>query len=129
MPFSAFWESGKIFHYLCNHDVFSSRRSSENFDFLETCPYDSYKIWHSHSTSEGASACTMAAKSHDWDLRKIAKIVPKLVRKRPFLDFFRFSQKLSIRMERIFLSHTAPYEGPLCAITSKSYGWDLTNIA
>ena len=32
-----------------------------------------------------------------------AKISPKMAKKQPFFDFFRFSQKLSIRFERNFL--------------------------
>ena len=45
----------------------------------------------------------MASKSYGWDVRNIAKIGPKMAKKQPFFDFFRFSQKLSIRFERIFL--------------------------
>ena len=41
--------------------------------------------------------------SYGWDVRKIAKISPKMAKKQPFLDFFRFSQKLSIRFKRNFL--------------------------
>ena len=44
--------------------------------------------------------------------------------------FFRFSQKLSIRFERNFLqSFYTIYYGPLYAISSNSYGWDVRNIA
>ena len=128
----------------------------------------------------------MASKSYGWDVRNIAKISPKMAKKQPFFDFFRFSQKLSIRFERnflqlfysilesymcngikivwlgcekhsqncpkigqkqsffdfffdflkncpydsneIFYSHSTPYYGPLCAISSSSYGWDVRNI-
>ena len=45
----------------------------------------------------------MASKSYGWDVRNIAKISPKMAKKQPFFDFFRFSQKLSIRFERNFL--------------------------
>ena len=45
----------------------------------------------------------MASKSYGWDVRNIAKINPKMAKKQPFFDFFRFSQKLSIRFERNFL--------------------------
>ena len=45
----------------------------------------------------------MALKSYGWDVRNIAKISPKMAKKQPFFDFFRFSQKLSIRFERNFL--------------------------
>ena len=36
-------------------------------------------------------------------MKNIAKISPKMAKKGPFFDFFRFSQKLSIRFERNFL--------------------------
>ena len=36
-------------------------------------------------------------------MRNIAKFSPKMAKKQPFFDFFRFSQKLSIRFERNFL--------------------------
>ena len=45
----------------------------------------------------------MASKSYGWDVRNIAKISPKMAKKQPFFDFFRFSQKLSIRFERNFI--------------------------
>ena len=45
----------------------------------------------------------MTSKSYGWDVRNIAKISPKMAKKQPFFDFFRFSQKLSIRFERNFL--------------------------
>ena len=45
----------------------------------------------------------MASKSYGWDVRNIAKISPKMAKKQPFFDFFRFSQKLSVRFERNFL--------------------------
>ena len=82
---------------------FFSRPFHENFKFLKNCPYDFYKILHSHSTPKGAPACAMASKSYDWVVRNIAKICPKMAEKQPFFDFFRFSQKLSIRFERNFL--------------------------
>ena len=82
---------------------FFSRPFHENFKFLKNCPNDFYKISHSHSTPNGAHACAMASKSYDWVVRNIAKISPKMAEKQPFFDFFRFSQKLSIRFERNFL--------------------------
>ena len=45
----------------------------------------------------------MASKSYGWDVRNIAKISPKMAKKQPFFDFYRFSQKLSIRFEQNFL--------------------------
>ena len=54
-------------------------------------------------TSKGAPACAKVSKSCGLDVRNIAKISPKMAKKQPFFDFFRFSQKLSIRFERNFL--------------------------
>ena len=88
---------------LCFFLVFFSRPFHENFKFLKNCPYDFSKILHSHSTPKGAPACAKALKSYDWVVRNIAKISPKMAEKQPFFDFFRFSQKLSIRFERNFL--------------------------
>ena len=51
----------------------------------------------------GAPACAKASKSYGLDVRNIAKISPKMAKKQPFFDFFRFSQKLSIRFKRNFL--------------------------
>ena len=45
----------------------------------------------------------MASKSYGWDVRNVAKVSPKMAKKQPFFDLFRFSQKLSIRFERNFL--------------------------
>ena len=61
------------------------------------------KLSHSHSTPKGAPASAKASKSYGWDVRNIAKISSKMAKKQPFFDFFRFSQKLSIRFERNFL--------------------------
>ena len=82
---------------------FFSRPFHENFKFLKNCPYDFHEILHSHSTPKGAPACAKASKSYDWNVRNIAKISPKMAKKQPFFDFFRFSQKLSRRRERNFL--------------------------
>ena len=82
---------------------FFSRPFHENFKFLRNCPYDFHEILHSHSTPKGAPACAKASKSYGWDVGNIAKISPKMAKKQRFFDFFRFSQKLSIRFERNFL--------------------------
>ena len=82
---------------------FFSRPFHENFKFLKNCPYYFHEILHSHSTPKGAPACAKALKSYGLDVRNIAKISPKMAKKQPFFDFFRFSQKLSIRFERNFL--------------------------
>ena len=82
---------------------FFSRPSHEKFKFLKNFPYDFHEILHSHCTPKGAPACAKTSKSYGWDVRNIAKISPKMAKKQPFFDFFRFSQKLSIRFERNFL--------------------------
>ena len=95
---------GKNFRLLMQSCCFFfSRPFHENFKFLKNCPYDFHEILHSHSTPKGAPACAKASKSYGWDVRNIAKISPKMAKKQPFFDFFRFSQKLSIRFERNFL--------------------------
>ena len=56
----------------------------------------------SHYTPKGAPASAMASKSYDWDVRSIAKISPKMAKKRPILDFFDFL-KYSLLFERTFM--------------------------
>ena len=73
------------------------------FDFLKHCPYDSDEIFYSHFTPFYGPICAVASKSYGWDVRNIAKISPKMAKKQSFFDFFRFSQKLSIRFGRNFL--------------------------
>ena len=99
-----FLEVAKNFRLLMQSCCFFfSRPFHENFKFLKNCPYDFHEILHSHSTPKGAPACAKASKSYGWDVRNIAKISPKMAKKQTFFDFFRFSQKLSIRFERNFL--------------------------
>ena len=103
-PLCNFLGVGKNFRLLMQSCCFFfSRPFHENFKFLKNCPYDFHKILHSHSTPKGAPACAKASKSYGLDVRNIAKISPKMAKKQPFFDFFRFSQKLSIRFERNFL--------------------------
>ena len=92
----------RLLYRICGSGFFS-RPFHENFKFLKNCPYDFHEILHSHSTPKGAPACAKASKSYGWDVRNIAKISPKVAKKQPFFDFFRLSQKLSIRFERNFL--------------------------
>ena len=90
---SEFLGVGKNFRLLmqscCFFCFFFSRPFHENFKFLKNCPYDFHEILHSHSTPKGAPACAMASKSYGWDVRNIAKISPKMVKKGPFFDFRR----------------------------------------
>ena len=72
-------------------------------NFSKTVHTIFHEILHSHFTPKGAPACAKASKSYDWNVRNIVKISPKMAKKQPFFDFFRFSQKLSIRFERNFL--------------------------
>ena len=115
----------------CCFFVFFSRPFQENFKFLKNSPYDFHEILHTHSTLKGAPACAKESKSYNWHVRNIAKISPKMARKQPFFDFFRFSQKLSIRFERNFLQlFYTILESYMCnGITSKLYDWDVRNIA
>ena len=55
------------------------------------------------STPYYGPLCAISLNSYGWDVRNIAKNSPKMAKKQPFLDFFPFSQKLSIRFERNFL--------------------------
>ena len=104
VPFIRFLGVGKNFRLLMQSCCFFfSGPFHENFKFLKNCPYDFHEILHSHSTPKGAPACAKASKSYGWGVRNIAKISPKMAKKQPFFDFFRFSQKLSIRFERNFL--------------------------
>ena len=58
---------------------------------------------------------------------------PKLAQKWPknshFSTFFAFLKNCPYDSNEIFYSHSTPYYGPLCAISSNSYGWDVRNIA
>ena len=77
---------------------FFSRPFHENFKFLKNCPYDFHKISQSFYTQRGP--CVLKG-------IKIVRLEcekrSKLAQKQSFFDFFRFSQKLSIRFERNFL--------------------------
>ena len=64
------------------------------------------------TVSQGVLNIGMVSKSHGWDVRNMAKISPKMVKKQPFFDFFRISQKLKNHMIRtkfstIILHHNA----------------------
>ena len=97
----------------------------ENFKFLKNCPYDFHKTLHSYSTPEGAPACAKASKLYGWDVRNIAKISPKMAKIRPknshFSTFFDILKNCPYDSNEIFYCHSAPYYGPLCAISLTSY--------
>ena len=70
----------------------------------------------------------MASKSHGWDVRNIAKISPKMDKKQSFFDFFfDFLKNCPYDSNEIFYSYSTSYQSPICAMASKSYGWDLRN--
>ena len=74
----------------------------------------------------------MASKSYDWNVRNIAKISPKMAKKQPFFDFFFFFHSHFLKnspydSNETFYSHSTPYYGPLRAISSNSYGWNVRN--
>ena len=98
---SGFLGVRKKFDYLCNSVVFFSRPFNEISNF-SNCPYDFYEILYSHSTPKGAPVCAKASKSYDWDVRNIAKISPKVIKKVIF-DFSIFSKYDSNEM---FYSHS-----------------------
>ena len=50
-------------------------------------------------------------------------------KKQSILDFFDFLTNCSYDSNEIFYSHSTPYYSPLCAISLKSYGWDVRNLA
>ena len=78
---------------------------------------------------EGPLRVTKTSKSYGWDVRNIAKIIPKIAKKQPFFEFFQFSQKLSVRFERTFLQlFYTILESYMCN-GIKTYGWDVRNIA
>ena len=46
-----------------------------------------------------------------------------------FGTFFDFPKNCRYDSNETFLSHNTPYYGPMCAMASKLYAWDLRNIA
>ena len=71
----------------------------------------------------------MASKSYCWDVRNIAKISPKMAKNNHFSTFFEFLKSSPYDSNETFYSHSTPNYGFICAISSKSYGWDVRNIA
>ena len=72
------------------------------FKFLKHFPMDLNKTVYSHSTPKQSPTCALASKLYGWNLRNIAKISTKWP-KTVIFRLFLFSQKHSIRFERIFL--------------------------
>ena len=50
------------------------------FDFLKNCPYDSNEIFYSHSTPYYGPLCPISVNSYGWDVRNIAKFIPKMAK-------------------------------------------------
>ena len=96
------------------------------FDFLKNCSYDSNESFYSHSTPNYGPLCAISRNSYDWNVRNIAKVSPKMVKKQ---SFFSFSQKLFLRFERKVLHHYTPNYGLLCAFSINSYDWNVRHIA
>ena len=55
--------------------------------------------------------------------RNKAKVSPKLTKKRPISDFFRFSQTLH-DLKELLWSLSTPYKGLMFSISSKWYDWN-----
>ena len=53
----------------------------------------------------------------------------KWPKNRHFSTFFDFLKNCPYDSNENFYSHSTPYESLLCAMASKSYGWDVRNIA
>ena len=68
--------------------------------------------------------CAMASKSCDWDVRNVSKISPKMAEKQSFSTFFDFLKYCPYDSNEIFYSHSTSYLGPLCVLSSNSYGWE-----
>ena len=68
----------------------------------------------------------MASKSYGWDVRNIAKINPKMAKNSHFRLFVRFLKNSLYDSNEILYSHSTPYYDRLCAISSNSYDWDLS---
>ena len=98
-------------------------------NFLKNCPYDSNEIFYSHSTPYYEPLCAILSILYGWNVRNIAKINPKMARKRRFPTFFYFVKNSLYDSNEILYSHPTPYYGPLCVISSILYGWDVRNIA
>ena len=65
----------------------------------------------------------MASLSYIWDVRNIAKINPKWQKTAFFRLFSIFSNSPYDSID-ILYSHSTPYFGPICAMSSNSYDWD-----
>ena len=100
---SSTFRSRKIFRILLHSYLFSPNVSMKFSNYSKIVRAFFFKFSTFILTPKGAPACAMASKPHNWDLRNIAKISPKLTKKRPFLDFFAIFSKLSIRFEQNFL--------------------------
>ena len=105
---------GKIFDYLSNRAFFSP--DDLWMKVSQTIRTILVKFCSLHP-NVGAPACSMALKSYDWDLRNIAKISPKITKKRSFLDSFRFSRTL-YDLKELLWSLSTPNKGLVCALLS-----------
>ena len=58
---------------------------------------------------------------------KLAKISPKMAKNSLFSTFFAFLKNCSYDSYENLYCHSTPFERPICAMASKSYGWDVRN--
>ena len=110
----------------CFFLFFSPGPFHENFNFLKNCPYDFHEILHSHSTPKGPPACAKASKSYGWNVRNLAQKWPK---NSDFSTFFQFLKNCPYDSKEVFYTRSTPYKSLICAMASKSYGWDVRNMA
>ena len=61
-----------------------------------------------------APACAMASKSHDWDVRNMVKIIPKMIKNSHFWTFSIFSN-IPYGLKELLWSHFKPYKGLIWA--------------
>ena len=92
--------------------LFFSPHVYMKISFLKNCPYDFNEILHSHSTPKGAPACAKASKSYDWNVRNIAKIIPKMAKISPksaifqlFSIFSKTVHTIQTKVSTVILHH------------------------
>ena len=122
----------KIFRLLmqsCRSLFFSPDLSMKTSNFSKTVHSIFINFAQSFYTQR-APACSKASKSYDWNVWNIDKLSPKTAKKQLFFDFFfNFRKNCPYDTNEIFYSSFTQYYGPLRVISSKSYCWNVRNIA
>ena len=95
------------------------------FDFIRNFLYDSNEIFYSHSTPYYGPLCAFSLNSYGWDVRNIAQKWPKKNFRLFFSIFSKTVHTIKTKFSIVILHHIRV----LCAMASKSYGWDVRNIA